>query len=54
MPYYRLEYGRIGIAADGKNNWSEVGTAASHLVEAESYEKVQGLINQLIMHQPKK
>ena len=54
VPYYRLQYGRITVAADGKDTWedSEAPTAQAHLVEAVPPAVVQEVINKAIMHQP--
>jgi inosine-uridine nucleoside N-ribohydrolase len=53
-PYYRLQYGRITVAADGKDTWedSDTPTSQAHLVEAVPPAVVQGVINKGIMHQP--
>jgi inosine-uridine nucleoside N-ribohydrolase len=53
-PFYRVEYGRIVVAADGSNTWSTEGKQHAHLVEAVSPEIVRAYINKLIMHQPAK
>lgn len=53
-PYYKLHYGHIKVAADGSNTWDDNGNQHAYLVENESYFIVQTVINQLIMHQPKK
>jgi hypothetical protein len=52
QPYYTLKKGRIKIAADGSNTWDESAAGQFYLVEKESPEKVQQLINGLIRHQP--
>jgi pyrimidine-specific ribonucleoside hydrolase len=52
-PYYSLHYGHIKVADDGKNSWFNEGKTQSYLVESENPKKVQNLINELIMHQPK-
>jgi len=54
QPYYTLVNGHIKVAADGSNTWANTGTQHAYLVEKESYLTVQTLINQLIMHQPKR
>lgn len=54
QPYYKLHYGHINVAADGSNTWINTGTQHAYLVEDEPYTTVQVVINQLIMHQPKK
>ena len=53
-PYYSLHYGHIKVADDGKNTWVDEGKKQAYLIEAEPSEKVQSLINNWIMHQPKK
>jgi pyrimidine-specific ribonucleoside hydrolase len=54
QPFYRLEYGRILVAADGSNTWSLEGKQQAHLVEAVPPEVVRDYINKIIMHQPVK
>jgi inosine-uridine nucleoside N-ribohydrolase len=53
-PWYRLQYGHISIADDGKDSWTdEPGPGPqARLVEALPPQVVQDLINRLIMHQP--
>lgn len=51
-PFYHLEFGRIEVAADGSNTWSQNGKQHAHLVESLSPDVVQSYINRLIMHQP--
>lgn len=51
-PFYRLEYGKIIVAADGSNTWSNDGKQHARLVEAVSPEVVRAYINTVIMHQP--
>ncbi len=53
-PYYTLQYGGIKVADDGKDSWDPNETMQAYLVEAEPHEKVQTLIDKLIMHQPVK
>jgi len=53
-PYYKLVNGHINVAADGSNTWNGSGMQHAYLVENESYLTVQTIINQLIMHQPRK
>ncbi len=53
-PYYHLHYGHINVVDDGKNNWMNEGEKQAYLIESEPYENVQSLINEMIMHQPKK
>jgi inosine-uridine nucleoside N-ribohydrolase len=52
-PYYHLHYGHIKVADDGKNSWDNGNRLQTYLIESENPEKVQDLINELIMHQPK-
>ena len=54
QPFYRLEYGRILVAADGSNTWSLEGKQQAHLVEAVPPEVVRDYLNKIIMHQPVK
>lgn len=53
-PFYSLQPGHIEIAPDGSNSWKSGVGIQAYLLEAESVEKVQMLINRLIMHQPVK
>jgi hypothetical protein len=53
-PYYRLQYGHITVANDGKDTWSDEGTRQAYLTEAVPPSTVQTVINNLIMHQPAK
>jgi len=53
-PFYHLEYGKIIVAPDGSNTWSNEGKQHAYLVEAVSPEIVRAYINKLIMHQPVK
>ena len=53
-PYYSLQYGHINVAADGSNTWTNNGKQQAYLVEKQSPLTVQAIINQLMMHQPKK
>jgi inosine-uridine nucleoside N-ribohydrolase len=50
--WYTLHKGRIVVAADGSDTWDETRTGQSYLVEKVDYQKVQALINELIMYQP--
>ncbi len=52
-PFYKTKSGRIKINEDGSNTWNNDGTNHQYLIENMSVEKVQNLINKLIMHQPK-
>jgi inosine-uridine nucleoside N-ribohydrolase len=53
-PYYHLKYGHIEVADDGKDKWITEGKKQAYLVETVAPEKVQALINKMIMHQPSK
>jgi pyrimidine-specific ribonucleoside hydrolase len=53
-PYYHLKHGHIEVADDGKNKWVDDGNTQAYLIESEPYEKVQSIINKVIMHQPLK
>jgi len=53
-PYYTLHHGYIKVVDDGKNTWVDDGEKQAYLVEALPHEKVQELINKIIMHQPLK
>jgi inosine-uridine nucleoside N-ribohydrolase len=50
--WYTIHPGRITVADDGKDTWDDSGTDQAYLVEKVDYNKVQDLINELIMHQP--
>jgi len=52
--WYTLHKGRIVVAGDGKNTWDDSGTGQAYLVEKADYREVQKLINELIMHQPRR
>lgn len=52
--YYTLHPGRIKMEADGKNEWDDNAKGQAYIVEKVDYKQVQDLINQLIMHQPKR
>jgi hypothetical protein len=51
-PYYRLHYGHIEVANDGKNTWTDTGRTQAYLVEEKPYREVETYINNAIMHQP--
>lgn len=53
-PYFTLHPGRIEVADDGSNTWNDQGTGQNYLVEKEAPEKIEAVINQLMMEQPKK
>ena len=50
---YKIQPGKIIIAEDGSNAWSDEGSKHSYLIEDKPVAEVQDLINTLIMHQPK-
>jgi inosine-uridine nucleoside N-ribohydrolase len=52
--YYDLEYGHCEINPGGYNEWIKSGTNQAHLVEKLSPRVITEIINQLMMHQPKK
>lgn len=51
-PWYTVRRGRIRVAPDGTNTWSEEGDAHSYLVEDRPAAEVEQLINDLMMHRP--
>lgn len=51
-PYFALRPGRIRVAEDGSNTWDSSGGTQFYLVEAVSPAVVQGVVNELMMHQP--
>lgn len=51
-PWYQLNKGKIVVADDGSNTWTNDPPTQGHLVEAQSHLVVQELINKLMMHQP--
>ena len=53
-PYYSVHHGHIRVANDGKNTWSEEGKQQAYIVEARPASEVEGYINRVVMHQPKK
>ena len=53
-PWYKIESGKMTVAADGSNSWVNNPAQHSHLVEEESPKVVEGFINAAIMHQPTK
>lgn len=52
-PYYTLHPGKIKVATDGSNSWDENGKGQFYLVEKQSPQKVQNIINNLMMQLPK-
>jgi pyrimidine-specific ribonucleoside hydrolase len=53
-PYYTTQCGRVIVAHDGSNTWDPKGKGHCHVVERMSVEGVQKVINDLMMHQPRK
>lgn len=53
-PFYAIKKGQMMVSADGSNTWSYTKGNHAYLVEAMPSEKVQSLINRLMMHQPVK
>ena len=53
QPYYKLVPGTIKITADGNNTWSDEAPKHFYLIEDQPASKVEALINELMMHQPK-
>lgn len=51
-PYFDLQEGRIKINADGSNSWNNKGKGQYYLVQKEPPEKVEKVINDLMMHLP--
>ncbi|MFI5131015.1 MAG: nucleoside hydrolase [Chitinophagales bacterium] len=51
-PWYTIETGRMIVAADGSNTWSNESSTHSYIKEVQSPLVVQGIINSLMMHQP--
>ncbi len=53
-PWYRVEKGKIIVAADGSNRWSNESLTHEYLKEAQSPAIVRRVIDSLMMHQPLK
>ncbi|MFA6085927.1 nucleoside hydrolase [Mucilaginibacter sp.] len=51
--YYTLHKGKITVANEGNNAWDDGGTLHAYLVEKMPAKKVEDIINDLMMHQPK-
>jgi inosine-uridine nucleoside N-ribohydrolase len=51
-PYYKLSEGKVVVADDGSNTWISGNGRHAHLVPVMEVQKVQALINNLMMHQP--
>lgn len=52
--WYRIEKGKMLVAEDGSNTWTQESSPHNRLVEVQSPAIVQQLIDKLIMHQPAK
>ena len=52
QPYYDLHPGKIKVAADGSNSWDDNGKGQNYLVAKEFPQKMEDVINNLIMQQP--
>lgn len=52
QPYYDLHPGKIKVAADGSNSWDDNGKGQDYLVAKESPQKMEEIINNLIIQQP--
>lgn len=53
-PYYTVREGRIIVAEDGSNTWDPSGKGHQYIVEDRPFQEVGKIINDLIMHQPKR
>ena len=53
-PYYSVVEGRMITNADGSNGWDRAGHGHFYLVEKMPVANVQAIINQLMLHQPKR
>lgn len=53
-PYFTLQEGKVKVNPDGSNAWDNTAKGQFYLVQKEPPEKVAEVINQLMMHQPKK
>ena len=51
-PWYRLQEGKIVVAADGSNTWDPAGKGHFYLIENQPYQKVQDLLDTLMQHVP--
>jgi inosine-uridine nucleoside N-ribohydrolase len=54
QPYYDLHPGKIKVTTDGSNSWDENGKGQNYLVATASPQKMEDVINNLIMQQPLK
>lgn len=53
-PWYTVEKGKMIVADDGSNSWSNESSQHSYLIEAQPPQLVQQIINSILMHQPAK
>ncbi|HET9823898.1 MAG TPA: nucleoside hydrolase, partial [Chitinophagaceae bacterium] len=53
-PWYKIETGKMIVHSNGSNSWLDEPGAHAHLVEKQSPQIVQHLINTIMMHQPLK
>ncbi len=52
-PYFKVEHGRIRVAADGSNTWGDAAFGRdTYLVESMPVAEMQDLINRLMTHRP--
>lgn len=52
--YYTAVSGKMVVASDGSNTWNAQGSGHFYLVEKMPVPKITRLINQLMLHQPRK
>lgn len=52
-PWWDIKHGRIIVASDGSNKWENGRPGQSYLVEKVPVDVIAGVINKLMMHQPK-
>ncbi|MEO7215606.1 nucleoside hydrolase [Mucilaginibacter sp.] len=52
--YYTLHPGRVKVLDAGNNTWNDAGKGHFYLVEKMPARQVENLINELIMHQPRR
>lgn len=53
-PYYAIKRGTVAVAGDGSNTWLDGTGNHAYIIPDMEIEKVQALINDLMMHQPAK
>lgn len=51
-PYYTLQRGKVAVANDGSNTWLSGKGNHAHLIPAMELQKVEAVLNNLMMHQP--